>query len=75
MLYAIITTQKAGEVGINHSLHRKSSDGTLIIINENDLKNNRSIQGSTPQERAAYLEGTLYTLHQLNNEIQEGGWL
>lgn len=37
MKYAIISTEKAREAGINPLFHRTNKAGTEIIVNENEL--------------------------------------
>lgn len=73
MKYIIIDTQKAYNVGIL-SPHRLNNEGTKMIINENDLKNCPAIIGQTIEEKAENIGGEVYSLPELNNLINEGGW-
>lgn len=73
MKYIIIDINKASDLGIL-SPHRISNDGLQMIINENDLKNNPAIKGDTIEERVENIGGKLYSLPELNNLINEGGW-
>lgn len=67
MLYSIVDKAKAEEHRINPVLHRHTSDGKRICVNENELR----LVDENIEAAAALLGGTLLTSYQAQDELRK----
>lgn len=71
MRYVIANKALAVDAGFPTVGHRVQ--GNLILLNEKELMCSAALTG-TIDERAAAIEGTVYTHEGINYALQEGGW-
>lgn len=72
MRYVIAKSKTVRCAGLNEGGHR-TKEG-LIIINEKEVMNNDFLEGNF-EDRVQVLGGTIYTNVEINNIINEGGWI
>lgn len=72
MRYVIAKTKTVTNAGISDSGHRTKKE--LIIINEKEIMNSDFLEGDF-ESRVQLLGGTTYTNVEINNIINEGGWI
>lgn len=72
MKYIIADKGKAADVGFKTEDHRRK--GNQILLNEKEVMNNGTLQG-TLKQRVKALDGMTYTEKQVIIEINNGDWI
>lgn len=68
MKYVAANKAKALNVGFRVQGHRHNEES--ILLNEKEVMSNRLLPPGTLEERAASLQGTIYTIHEIQTILK-----